>query len=193
MDKQNQIIENNRETSELIGEDEEEKNQGLDEIPDNERQVFVDKDHMSIFELKRRNDRGYIYFYLPHQRKEIWTEVKKSKLIESVLLSIPVPAIYFIEKNNGSKAVIDGQERLLAFFDFLDNRYELSNIPVLKCLNGKNFADLKPLEQRKIEDYKLNMFIIKKEAHPAIKVETFLRINQGTTLLNTREIRQFIL
>ncbi len=172
--------------------EEEEQNQGLDEIPENERQVFIDKDQMSIFELKRRKDRGDIDIHPPYQREEVWTAVKKSKLIESVLRSIPVPAIYLAEKKDGTKEVIDGQQRLLAFFNFLTNQYELTNLPVLKSHIGKRFKQLESQNQRKIEDYQLNIFIIKKESHPDIKFDVFQRINQGATVLNAQEIRQCI-
>ena len=187
MDKHKQIIEGNEKFPELR--EEEEKNQGLDEIPDIERQVFFDREQMSIFELKRRKDRGDLQLQLSYQRKNIWPTVKKSKLIESALLLIPVPEIYLAEKQDGTREVIDGQQRLLAFFEFLDNRYELSNLYVLRYLNGKKFKNLKSQEQRKIEDYPLHIFTIKKESHPDIKFDVFLRINQG---LNAQEIRQYI-
>ena len=173
-------------------EEEEEQNQGLDEIPDNERQVFIDKDQMSIFELKRRKDRGDIDLQPPYQRKEVWTTVKKSKLIESVLRSIPIPAIYLAEKRDGTKEVIDGQQRLLAFCTFLDNQFELNKLPVLKPLIGRKFKQLEPQDKRKIEDYQMNVFIVKKESHPDIKFDVFQRINQGATMLNAQELRQCI-
>ncbi len=187
MDKRIQIDENNEQSLELM--EEEEENQGFDEIPDIDIQVLFDREQMSIFELKRRKDRGDLELHPFFYRKNIWSNAKKSKLIESALLLIPTPEIYLLEKKDGTREVIDGQQRLLAFFDFLDNRYKLSNLCVLPYLNGNRFQNLKSQEQRKIEDYPLHIFTIKKESHPAIKFDIFLRINQG---LNAQEIRQCI-
>ena len=175
---------------ESLSEEEEELNQEPIDVPENQREIFIDKERKTIFELKRRKDRGEIDLQPPYQRKNVWPISKKSKLIESVLASIPIPAIYLAETKEETREVIDGQQRLLAFFDFLDNKYELSKLSVLEDFNGKKFGDLPPQYQRNIEDYPLYVFTIKKESHPDIKFDVFLRINQGASQLNAQEIRR---
>lgn len=174
-----------------VSNDEEEVGNNLSYIPEEEREVFIDRAQLSIFELHRRCQRGDIIIQPPYQRKDVWTRPKKSKLIESILRSIPIPSIYFAETNSGNWEVVDGQQRLRTFFDFLDNKYPLSQLPVLTQFEKKYFKDLDSY-QRKIEDYQLHIFIIKKESHPDIKFDIFERINEGATQLNAQELRNSI-
>ncbi|HDR8250467.1 MULTISPECIES: DUF262 domain-containing protein [Bacillus] len=172
-----------------IGEEDEGNN--LSYIPEEEREVFIDRAQLSIFELHRRCRRGDIILQPSYQRKDVWTKPKKSKLIESVLRNIPVPSIYFAETREGRWEVVDGQQRLTSFFEFLDNQYPLSQLPVLAQFEKKYFKDLDSY-QRKIEDYQLHIFIIKKESHPDIRFDIFERINEGATQLNAQELRNSI-
>ena len=172
--------------------EEDEDNQALDTLSEEDREVFIDKSQMSIFELHRRYKRGDLDLRPSFQRKDVWNKIKKSKLIESVLRNIPIPAIYLSEKDDSSWEVIDGQQRLRAFFDFLDDGYEMGKLPVLSSLTGSNFTSLDTKYQRRIEDYQLHIFIIKKESHPDIKFDIFERINEGASQLNAQELRNCI-
>lgn len=171
--------------------DEEEEGNDLSYIPEEEREVFIDRAQLSVFELHRRCKRGDIILQPYYQRKNVWTRPKKSKLIESILRSIPIPSIYFAETREGKWEVVDGQQRLTSFFEFLDNEYPLLQLPVLSQFERKYFKDLEGF-QRKIEDYQLHIFIIKKESHPDIRFDIFERINEGATQLNAQELRNSI-
>lgn len=164
----------------------------LNEVVTEDREVFIDKSQMSIFELHRRYERGDINLTPFYQRKDVWNRVKKSRLLESVMRSIPIPAIYLAEIEEGKWEVIDGQQRLRSFFTFLEGRYKLTRLPVLNLLNDKSFVQLDSSLQRKIEDYQLYLFIIKKESHPEIKFDIYLRINGGAVALNPQELRNCI-
>lgn len=170
---------------------EEEQGNNLSYIPEEDREVFIDRAQLSVFELHRRCQRGDIILQPHYQRKNVWTRPKKSKLIESILRSIPIPSIYFAETPDGDWEVVDGQQRLTSFFEFLDNEYALSQLPVLTQFERKFFKDLGSY-QRKIEDYQLHIFIIKKESHPDIRFDIFERINEGATQLNAQELRNSI-
>lgn len=171
--------------------DEEEEGNDLSYIPEEEREVFIDRAQLSVFELHRRCKRGDIILQPYYQRKNVWTRPKKSKLIESILRSIPIPSIYFAETREGKWEVVDGQQRLTSFFEFLDDEYPLLQLPVLSQFERKYFKDLEGY-QRKIEDYQLHIFIIKKESHPDIRFDIFERINEGATQLNAQELRNSI-
>ena len=183
---------NSEEDLEDYDELEEEDNQALDNYVEEDREVFIDKSQMSIFELHRRYIRGDLDLTPAYQRKSVWNRIKNSKLIESVLRNIPIPAIYLSEKEESGWEVIDGQQRLRAFFSFLEDGYELGKLPVLSSLNNVVFTNLDGKYQRKIEDYQLNIFIIKKESHADIKFDIFERINEGATELNAQELRNCI-
>jgi hypothetical protein len=161
-------------------------------IPEKEREIFIDKMEMSIFELHRRYQRGELNLRPFYQRRDVWTRSKKSKVIESVLRSIPIPAIYFAETEDENFEVIDGQQRLSTFFDFMEDSFRLQKVPALTSINGRRFSELIPRFQRKIEDYQLYIFIVKKESHPDIKFDIFQRINEGAVKLNAQELRNCI-
>lgn len=157
-----------------------------------ERDVFIDKLEMSIFELHRRYQRGEINLRPIYQRGDVWTRNKKSKIVESILRNIPIPAIYLAENKDGTFEVIDGQQRLKTFFDFMEDKYSLFKVPVFLSVNGRKFSELAIRYQRKIEDYQLYIFMIKKESHPDIKFDIFQRINEGAVHLNAQELRNCI-
>ena len=173
--------------------DSDEEDQGdLSYIPEEERVVFIERAQLSIFELHRRYTRHDITLKPFYQRSgDVWQRPKKSKLIESILRNIPIPSIYFAETSDNRWEVVDGQQRLIAFFEYLQDKYSLAGLPVLVNLNNQYFSELGKY-QRKIEDYQLHIFIIKKESHPDIRFDIFERINAGATQLNAQEIRNSI-
>ena len=172
--------------------DQEEAGSNYNYIDKSQRKVYIDREQFSIFESYRRYKREEIDLYPDYQRKDIWTTKKKSRLIESVLLNIPIPVFYLAESEDEKKEVVDSQQRLKAFFQFLNNEYPLEKLEILDDLNGKTFEQLTPDWHRKLEDYQLSLFIIKKESHKDIRFDVFQRVNEGATKLSTQELRNGI-
>jgi len=172
------------------GNDQEESGSSYSHIEKSQRKVYIGRDQFTIFESHRRYKRNEIDLQPNYQRKDVWTSKKKSRLIESVLLNIPIPVFYLAEMEDENKEVVDGQQRLQAFFHFLDNEYPLENLEILIDLNGNTFEKLPPDLRRKLEDYQLSFFIIKKESHPDIRFDVFQRVNEGATKLNAQELRK---
>jgi hypothetical protein len=120
-------------------------------------------------------------FHRISKRKKAWDIKKKSRLVESLLLNISIPMIYMVERTDGRIEVVDGQQRLDAIFDFLNNQYSLTGLSILKELNGKKFKDFEAVDtalQRKLEEYPLSILVIKRESPPGIGLEIFKRLNQ---------------
>lgn len=173
------------------GENELESEDGnsLAHLSEDEREVFIEPVQYSIFELHRKYGRGDLILSPFYQRESVWKIPKKSKLIESVLRKIPIPSLYFAERKDGKWEVVDGQQRLRAFFDYLEGDFKLSKLPVLTHLKGLSFNRLETIYQRKLEDYQLHIFIISKDSHPDVRFDIFERINEGATQLNAQELR----
>ena len=76
------------------------------------------------------------------QRHDVWKQRQKSELIESILMGIPIPLMYLFEDKNGKKQVVDGRQRISAILDFLEGKFKLNNLRILKQFNGCCFADL---------------------------------------------------
>lgn len=154
--------------------------------------VNVSTDDSSVFELKRQHEKGRINLAPKFQRHNVWTTKQKSELIESILMGIPLPIMYFFENKEGVKQVIDGKQRLTTLFDFLDNKFALAELTVLQNLKGKRFKDLSGMQQGKVEDYKLIINVIKPPTPDRIKFDIFDRVNRGGTRLNNQEMRNAI-
>jgi len=155
--------------------------------------VKITKAQYSLFELKRKSEnkeRRDIIIDPKFQRGEVWKKGKQlSELIESILMSIPLPVIYLFETKEGKKEVVDGRQRITTIIDFMNNKFSLSNLKMLPEINGKKFSTLKPLLQSKIEDYQLMAYIIQPPTPERVKFDIFDRVNRGGTQLNNQEMR----
>lgn len=177
----------------------EDESQNYDEVdsPISNGKIFVDKTTRTIYELYRRYTKKEIDMSPFYQRKPMWVKPRQSKLIESILLDVPIQVIYLAELDSECNStfcyeVVDGQQRLTAFFEFLDGKYKLEKLSILNSINGKVFSELEPKYQRAIEDYLLTVYIIKKESEKEAKFDIFERINIGSTNLNAQEIRNCV-
>lgn len=97
--------------------------------------------------------------------------------------------MYLYEDKFANLVVVDGRQRLTAFFEFLDEQYELTGLKILKKLNGRKFGTLDPIYQSKLEDYQLITQIIKPPTADSVIFNVFDRVNRGGTSLNNQEMR----
>ena len=114
------------------------------------------------------------------QRDFIWSESKQSKLIESVIMRIPLPVFYMAEDKEGRMIVVDGLQRLSTFHRFLKNELSLKlNRAELK---GKRFSDLSSKFQNRVEDCNLIFYIIDSKVPEQARLDIFDRVNSGVPL-----------
>ena len=130
------------------------------------------------------------------QRKDrIWPVNKKSKLIESVLMGLPLPAFYFGEEVDEAEKwiVIDGLQRVTTFYDFMRDMFKLTNLDKLDSFNGAVYSELSRDAQRKIREFSLNVYLIEfnRKNQDAV-VELFQRINTSGMVLSSQEIRSAV-
>ncbi len=125
-----------------------------------------------------------------YQRRFRWDENRKSKLIESFLMNVPIPPIFLNEDDYGKYSVIDGKQRLSAINDYLSGKLTLKGLEVFKDLNDLNFFDL-PIEFQNSLKIRANIraIIILRQSDKDIKYEVFQRLNTGGVKLNAQEIR----
>ncbi|MDV5033291.1 DUF262 domain-containing protein [Vibrio diabolicus] len=134
---------------------------------------------------------GEIELQPDFQRKDrVWPDPRKSKLIESILMGLPLPVFYFAEKPNGDWIIVDGLQRITTIYDFMRGEFSLNGLEVLEELNGKDFSGLERAEQRKIREYPLTAHLIDMATDKDnIIVELFHRINTYGVKLSEQEIR----
>lgn len=142
--------------------------------------------------------RGRLELQPEFQRNFVWNTAKASKLVESILLNVPIPVIYVAEDTGGKMEVVDGQQRLTSLSSFIDGRFpdgrdfRLSSLQVLAELNGKRFLDLTEDQQNEIWNATLRLIIIERDSHPDVKFEVFERLNEGAVKLNDQELRNCV-
>jgi hypothetical protein len=167
------------------------------EAGDNRKIIWQAKD-FSVREFHSMYEDGDLDLQPDYQRKYVATPAIASKLIESVLMDVPIPVIYLAEEKNGTYSVIDGQQRLTTFISFLRGSYpdnsdfKLTGLNVIKELNRKSFSQLEKEDQSKLKKTTLHTIIIKKESNEDIKFEIFERLNTGSIKLNEDEIRNTV-
>lgn len=126
------------------------------------------------------------------QRKAgIWHEQAQSRLIESILVRIPIPAFYFDATNEDRWVVVDGLQRLTALKKFvLDKSLKLNGLEFLdQSLGGLSFDQLPRTFQRRLDETNVTIFLIANGTPPTVKFNIFKRINTGGLPLSTQEIR----
>jgi hypothetical protein len=157
--------------------------------------------------VQDRND-----FFLPHvvdfvngrqwgnlrpeyQRRLRWSAEKKSRLIESFLMNVPVPPIFLYDSMGTKLEVLDGQQRINAVVEFLTGRFELEKLKIWPDLNGRSFIKLPPALQRGLNRAKLSAITLviepkSKEVELVdLRAQVFDRLNTGGEKLNPQELR----
>src|SRR5690348_12285887 len=124
------------------------------------------------------------------QRYEVWTPQKKSKLIESILLDLPIPQIYLAQEADETSVVVDGQQRLMALIRYLADEYALKDVH--HQIADRRFSQLPAVLRERIENYKLTTVEILNNSDPEVKFLLFRRLNEGATSLNDQELRNSV-
>ena len=126
------------------------------------------------------------------QRQYVWSDALASRLVESVLLNVPIPPCYLSENDENELDVIDGQQRIYSLFRYMENQFPLRELEALSEFDGKRFFELPSKEQRKFRTHTLRCVVITNESHPEIKFDVFERLNTSTMPLNAQELRNCV-
>lgn len=130
-----------------------------------------------------------------YQRLFRWSNEQKSRLIESILLELPIPQIFVMENADGVYELIDGLQRVSSVLQFLEPEVlnlppiELSGCDIIDDLNGKSYDSL-PLSLRlRVKRSTVRTVVIKRQSKSFLRYEMFKRLNTGGSLLSPQEIR----
>lgn len=124
------------------------------------------------------------------QRKsKLWDDGTKSRLIETLILDIPIPPLYFDILSKDEWLIIDGLQRISTIVDFYNDEYELIDLDFLPELNGKKFSMLDRSTQRSIEEAELTTFAIQPGTPRTVRYKIFKNINTSALVLSRQEIR----
>lgn len=187
------------------------------EITDAQRLVRTDAYQMSIGEIVSMYENREIIINPEFQRLFRWSIGQKSRLIESLLLGIPIPSIFVFEKENGSWELIDGLQRISTILQFMGKLCSPNgNADAPSILEGTKYlpslhnavwerSDLigivPPTDQREIEKShqlsirraRIGVEILKRPSDDQTKYDLFQRLNAGGTQANAQELRNCIM
>lgn len=165
------------------------KMEAEDQIKSQQREIDYDLRDFTIDYIVQEFESGRFYIP-PYQRKFIWLINNKTKFIESVILGLPIPFMFFADTDDGRLEIIDGAQRIQTLQEFHNNDLVLSKLEKLPSLNGFLFKDLPIAQQRKFENRALRVILLEDRTSLEIRHEIFSRINTAGRKANSSEIRK---
>ncbi|WBV41879.1 DUF262 domain-containing protein [Pseudoroseomonas cervicalis] len=129
------------------------------------------------------------------QRRVAWDDVRRSRLIESIVVGMPVPNIVIAENKNQRNRfiVIDGKQRLAAICDFMQDSLELSGLDVREDLNKKKFSQFSKEDQATFENSTIRASMIRNWRDDNFLYAIFYRLNSGSLPLSPQELRKALI
>ncbi|MGE0259870.1 MAG: DUF262 domain-containing protein [Alphaproteobacteria bacterium] len=159
------------------------------------RQLRTDAVDFSFGEIVNLHNSKEIVIAPEYQRLFRWTNEQKSRLIESILVELPIPPIFLIEGEEGILELIDGLQRVSSVIQFISaadigkEPFTLTGCDLIQQLNGKSFEELSLRDRLRIKRTAIRAVVIRKQGDELIKYELFKRLNTGGSLLTAQEIR----
>lgn len=162
--------------------------------PFNPNEIDVDISTVNLGSLIEQLENDEIDLQPDFQRAaDVWDNVKKSRLIESILLGLPLPSFYFSEDPVSQKlSIIDGLQRICAIRDFVlekENPLKLEGLQFLKNFDGFTFSQLARPEVKRIKSLKITMNTLRKGTPLDVKYIIFQRVNTAGVPLTPQEMR----
>lgn len=151
--------------------------------------------HVLSFISKDSKNKVWSNIRPEYQRRLRWDNRKKSQLIESFIMNIPVPPIFLYEKTLGNFEVMDGQQRLNAISSFYEGEFPLQGLKIWQALNGKTYSQLPPLIRRGLDRAKISAITLMSDNSTSnedsidLRAQVFDRLNTGGEKLNAQELR----
>ncbi len=151
-------------------------------------EFYITEYSIELLTTKMRNGD----FFVPgYQREFTWEPERKSRFIESVLMGLPIPFLFFWENpESGKLEIVDGSQRLRTLEEFVLGDFTLGELEELSLLEGFRFRDLPESRQRKIKNRSIRGIVLNEHADEQSRFDLFDRINTGSKVANKAEVRR---
>jgi hypothetical protein len=145
---------------------------------------------ISVYVARFEDDETGRFFVPEYQRKLAWHPRQQSDFIESLLVGLPIPFLFFYQTADGRMEIVDGSQRMRAMRAFLKKGLRLSDLTLVPELNGFTFEDLPEDRRNKFEDVTIRTIVLDTSTDASTRAEMFARINKSGTVANEAEIRR---
>lgn len=145
---------------------------------------------VSLYVGRFNDDENDRYFVPPYQRNLAWKPEQQSEFIESLIVGLPIPFMFFYQTAGGRMEIVDGSQRMRAMRAFVKENLRLKELSLVPELNGFRFSDLPEDRRNKLEDVTIRTIILDTDTDPSTRAEMFSRINRTGTVANEAEIRR---
>lgn len=179
----------------IVPRDQQESEEDVHPVPDRINESVLFNTDWTVETLFRQIEKGNINLDPQFQRREAWGISRKSKFIESILCSLPIPNVVLAEDRalKGKYLVIDGKQRLFSIASFLKGRFVLRDLTIRSDLNGCSFEDLRnnqPQDVNTIDNYTIRTVVIRNWPDEDYLYTVFYRLNSGSLQLSPQELRK---
>lgn len=180
----------------------------FNELTDNEKETLESSEIVSQYDTKNmpwsvktlngKIQKDTARFDNAVQRSTVWTKEQKSLLIHSFIIHAPVPPLYAVKGEDGAYDFIDGKQRSMAINEFLEDKFELVDIPSVSFdgfddevdLNGLKFSELPQTVKDAILDFSLTIYAMEDMTEDDV-ADVFMRLNNGKSLSQIEKTRVY--
>lgn len=160
------------------------------QISEKKQDIKYDTRDYVIKYLVNEFEKGNFYIPLDYQRQFIWNDKDKCFFIESILMGLPVPFMFFADTKDGRIEIVDGAQRTQTLIQFVQNDLTLKGLTVLTETNGFKFYDLDIAIQRRFLNTNIRVVFLDEGTTEQVRQEIFKRINTGGMGANPSEARR---
>lgn len=159
------------------------------------KEAIVMNTDWTIDTLNNQITKGNIDLQPSFQRRSAWDDIRKSKLIESMIVGIPVPSIVLAEnkERKGRFIVIDGKQRLVSINDFYKEDFKLKKLEIRPDLNNKSYSELPEEDREFLDNNTFRSTLIRNWVDDDFLYTIFYRLNSGSLALSPQELRKALI
>lgn len=159
------------------------------------KEAIVMNTDWTIDTLNNQITKGNIDLQPSFQRRSAWDDIRKSKLIESMIVGIPVPSIVLAEnkERKGRFIVIDGKQRLVSINDFYKEEFKLKKLEIRPDLNNKSYSELPEEDREFLDNNTFRSTLIRNWVDDDFLYTIFYRLNSGSLALSPQELRKALI
>lgn len=169
---------------------EQEKGRSSKQISEKKQDIKYDTRDYVIDYLIDQYEKEEFYIPLEYQRQFVWNDKDRCFFIESILMGLPIPYMFFSDTKDGRIEIVDGAQRTRTLVQFCQNNLELQGLKILTESNGFKFEDFDIAIQRRFLQQKIRVVFLEEGTTEKVRQEIFKRINTGGLHVNPAEARR---